>query len=236
MNEKVAGNEIKLESPDQPIPVKKQEKYNIYRWALTGRNDLYINSVCYRIYNAFLRGKPEREDWKELCYLWSSDFRTHITEVRWEKYLKRLDKFSREWDVGKKSKFKEEYKEEVSGKNQRLTKIKMPYKCKAFCLYENGKYLFLETKELKLSLNKYKGLAIDKLWFKNVCEKPLIGTLPHGYYEEISCGADFYSGHTIIEKPGEHKITDLMKCELEALSDESIVIIKSEVRDRRCRI
>ena len=236
LSEKGAGNEIQLESPEQPIPVKKQEKYNINRWALTGRNDLYINTECYKIYNAFLRGNPKRKDWKELCYLWSSDFRTHITGARWEKYLKRLDKFEREWDAGDKRKFieehKEEYKEEVRGEKQRLIKIKLPYKCEAFSLCENGKYLFLETKELKMSLNKYKGLTIDKLWFKKVCEKPLIGTLPHGYYDEISLGADFYSGHTIIEKPGEHKITDLMKCEPEVLSDESIVIIKSEVRDR----
>ena len=232
LSEKGAGNEIQLESPEQPIPVKKQEKYNINRWALTGRNDLYINTECYKIYNAFLRGNTEREDWKELCYLWSSDFRTHITGARWEKYLKRLDKFGREWDVGKKSKFKEEYKEEVSGKNQRLTKIKLPYKGEAFSLCEDDKYLFFETKELKLALNKYKGLTIDKLWFKNVCEKPLIGTLPHGYYDEISLGADFYSGHTIIEKPGEHKITDLIKCEPQVLSDGMAIIIKSEVRDR----
>ena len=25
--------------------------------------------------------------WKELCYLWSSDFRTHITLIRWKKYF-----------------------------------------------------------------------------------------------------------------------------------------------------
>ncbi len=224
LSKKGAGNEIQLESPEQPIPVKKQEKYNIYRWALTGRNDLYINTECYKIYNAFLRGKPEREDWKELCFLWSSDFRTHITDKRWNKYLKRLDEFKEEWDDREEVEFKSE--------NQRLSLIKLPYKSKKFWFYENDKYLFLETKELKLSLNKYKGMTIDKLLFKNVCEKPLIGTLPHGYYDEISLGADFYSGHTIIEKPGEHKITDLMKCEPEVLGDESIVIIKSEVRDR----
>jgi hypothetical protein len=39
-----------------------------------------------------------------------------------------------------------------------------------------------------------------------------LGTLPHGYYDDISLGADYYSGHFIIEKPGEHKITDLFAC------------------------
>jgi len=224
LSEKNTGNKLKLESPEQPIPVKKQEKYNINRWALTGRNDLYINTECYKIYNAFLRGNPEREDWKELCYLWSSDFRTHITDKRWNKYLKRLDKFKEEWDDREEVEFKSE--------NQRLSLIKLPYKSKKFWFYENDKYLFLETKELKLSLNKYKGMTIDKLLFKNICEEPLIGTLPHGYYDEISLGADFYSGHAIIEKPGEHKITDLMKCKPEVLSNGSMVIIRSEIHDR----
>jgi hypothetical protein len=224
LSEKNAGNKLKLESPEQPIPVKKQEKYNINRWALTGRNDLYINTGCYKIYNAFLRGNPEREDWKELCFLWASDFRTHITDKRWGKYLGRLDKFKEEWDDREEVGLKSE--------NQRLSPIKLPYKSKKFWFYESDKYLFLETKELKLSLNKYKGLTIDKLLFKNICEEPLIGTLPHGYYDEISLGADFYSGHTIIEKPGEHKITDLLKVRTEVLSNGSMVIIKSEIRDR----
>jgi hypothetical protein len=35
-----AFNKISLESPEQPIPVKKQEKYNLTRWALTGRASL----------------------------------------------------------------------------------------------------------------------------------------------------------------------------------------------------
>lgn len=224
LSEKNAVNKLKLESPEQPIPVKKQEKYNINRWALTGRNDLYINTECYKIYNAFLKGNTEREDWKELCYLWSSDFRTHITDKRWGKYLSRLDKFKEEWDN------REEV--ELKSENQRLSLIKLPYKSKKFWFYENDKYLFLETKELKLSLNKYKGMTIDKLLFKNICEEPLIGTLPHGYYDEISLGADFYSGHAIIEKPGEHKITDLSKVIPEVLSNGSMIIIKSEICDR----
>jgi len=37
----------------------------------------------------------------------------------------------------------------------------------------------------------------------------LIGTLPHGFYDEISLGADFYTGHLVAEIPGEHKVTDL---------------------------
>ena len=76
-----AGYRLHLESPEQPIPVKKQEKYNITRWAVTGRDDLGINTACWRIFESLKENPvPNDDDWRELCYLWSSDFRTHITE------------------------------------------------------------------------------------------------------------------------------------------------------------
>ncbi|MBW2012034.1 MAG: glycoside hydrolase family 57 [Deltaproteobacteria bacterium] len=108
LKNKNGGQTLTLESPEQPIPVKKQEKYNINRWALTGKDDLCINTKCYRIYDAFKKAKsnkPEVEDWKELCSLWSSDFRTHITQKRWDSYLPRLDRFCEKWQSGQKSLF-----------------------------------------------------------------------------------------------------------------------------------
>ena len=42
---------ISLSSAKYPIPVKKQPKYNIARWAVTGRNDTWLNTVCYKIYS-----------------------------------------------------------------------------------------------------------------------------------------------------------------------------------------
>ncbi len=45
-----AGNRLYLEAAEQPIPVKKQGKYNLTRWAVTGRDNLGINTACWRIY------------------------------------------------------------------------------------------------------------------------------------------------------------------------------------------
>lgn len=222
LDDRNAGNKLRLESPEQPIPVKKQEKYNIYRWALTGRDDLYINTVCYKIYNAFLKGKTNKEDWKELCYLWQSDFRTHITDKRWGKYLERLDNFKERWNIHS----------EVKCKSGSQKKIKIPDNNKKFLLNEDRIFLYIETKFIRLSLNKIKGLTISELRFKNIYKEPLVGTLPHGYYDEISLGADFYSGHAIIEKPGEHRITDLLKSEPEVLSDGVVIIIRSSISDK----
>jgi len=225
------GNKICLESSEQPIPVKKQEKYNINRWALTGRDDLNINTKCYQIYKMFITDgnpKPSEEDWKELCYLWSSDFRTHITEKRWFNYLERLYKFHDRCKNHANCKGAER-KLAVNGENEQ--KIIIPYKNYWLQCLEDQRYLIVETDSIKCILNKQKGLAIDSLWFKNVSTEPLIGTLPHGYYDDISMGADFYSGHIIIERPGEHKITDLQLCVPEIIKSlhESKVCITCQV-------
>jgi hypothetical protein len=67
----------------------------------------------------------------------------------------------------------------------------------------------VETDAVLLRLNTQRGLAFDGLCFKGVSEQPLIGTLPHGYYDDISLGADFYTGHLVLESPGQPKVTDL---------------------------
>jgi len=36
-----------------------------------------------------------------------------------------------------------------------------------------------------------------------------MGTLPHGYYDQIVLGADWYSAHTVLEIPGRPKVSDL---------------------------
>src|SRR3989339_97824 len=197
-----AGNVIRLESAQQPIPVKKQEKYNINRWALTGRADLEINTKCFEIYATLERLKnTTAQDWQELCYLWSSDFRTHIGEKRWQKYQERLDCC-----------YKKVVKPRPLSLATQILSVKQMDKA-AFQYHEDDRWLIVESKTIKCIFNKLKGLAIDKLWFKNVFSKPLLGTLPHGYYDEISFGADFFSGHLIIEKEGQHKITDLVCCQ-----------------------
>ena len=211
------GHKLKLESPAQPIPVKKQEKYNINRWALTGRNDLGINTKCYQVYKAFLDADNENAaDWKELCYLWSSDFRTHITENRWGNYQKRLNKFiNKLYSKDRNDKWKN-IKSNGSGLK----------------IVENDRYVNIEGDVLKLVLNKNKGLTIKEYFIRSISKKYLLGTLDHGYYDDITLGADYYSGHAIIEIPGEHKITDLDKVEPEIIQNDSHFILTNEQNRR----
>jgi len=215
-----AGNRLHLESPEQPVPVKKQGKYNITRWAVTGRDDLGINTACWRIYEA-LKANPNAsdEDWRELCYLWSSDFRTHITEARWAAYRKKLSAFEkkvtdqRTWVASK---------HRTGGSDGQTTSIEPNIERKEH-------YLTIETETLKARLNCRRGLAIDGLWFKDISDKPLCGTLPHGYYDDIALGADYYTGHVILEALGQPKVTDLNPVEPSINEEEGSIIIKGVI-------
>ncbi|MEI8349179.1 MAG: glycoside hydrolase family 57 [Candidatus Omnitrophota bacterium] len=203
----LAGNKLHLESSEQPIPVKKQEKYNITRWAVTGKNDTEINTKCYQIYYRLINCKiivknqmKLKQLWKKLCYLWSSDFRTHIEQKRWLIFQKELETTLR---IANKLPSKE-----VAKRKTNVCCHKSNYFPKVNVRNVNTK-IEIETKRAEITLNRAKGLAIDSLIFKNISAKPLIGTIPHGYYDDISFGADFFTGHTIIEESGKKKITDL---------------------------
>lgn len=188
--EDLAFNILKLESPEEPIPVKKQGKYNITRWAVTGRDDVKINTYCHRIYET-IKETDNAEEWRKLCYLWSSDFRTHITPDRMSAFLKEINTLVQPYAC-------------LITKNN-LASDHLPQ-------YHTSQKDFkftITTQNISASLNLRRGLAIDTLIFKDIDNRPLIGTIPHGYYDDIALGADFYSGHTIIEPFGKHKITDL---------------------------
>src|SRR5439155_3472823 len=133
-----AGNRLQLETPQDPVPVKKQEKYNLNRWAVTGRNDLAINTACHRIYES-LRKQTLRDDdcWRELCYLWASDFRTHITEKRWTAYLERLKRFEKRLGIHPSESAREEQ-----------ARVK-PASSSAFRIGRTGRWLHVESNDMK---------------------------------------------------------------------------------------
>ncbi|MHB1400191.1 MAG: glycoside hydrolase family 57, partial [Trichloromonadaceae bacterium] len=189
-----AGNRLHLESAAQPVPVKKQAKYNVMRWALTGRDDLGLNTSCWNIYEALTANADSLEsDWKELCYLWSSDFRTHITAKRWEGVQPRLKSLQ----------------QRIAPVSRPMKSERTPAPFEDFRVRQNGSFLEIETPQQRLRLNCRRGLAVDGWWDKTQSDQPLIKTLPHGYFDDIHYGADFYTGHFVLEIPGQHKVTDL---------------------------
>jgi len=208
-----AGNCLYLESPDQPIPVKKQGKYNISRWAVTGRGDLEINTACWRIFESLSKDQtPDDGAWRELCYLWSSDFRTHITEKRWETYKNRLSAFEKRVVC-------DEFRPRLITDGELRSDLSGEMPDDVHVLRERS-YLIIQTRGIHIRLNTRRGLAIDALWFKETCDDWMCGTMQHGYYDDINWGADYYTGHLVLESPGHRRITDLEPVESYAVSCE----------------
>ena len=181
------GNLLQLESANCPVPVKKQRKYNLARWAVTGRDNTAINAACERIY----RGMLERPapDWKELCYLWSSDFRTHLTEKRWLAFRHRLEAAETEYAL------------------PGAPPVSLPRVEPA-----SDRHLNIETRMISARLDRRRGLALERLRFEGN-DHAIIGGIPHGTFEEISLQADWYTGDCVFEAPGEAKVTDLEWCD-----------------------
>jgi hypothetical protein len=182
----------KLSSIKFPIPVKKQLKYNINRWAITGRNDLWLNTLCHKKLKLLIENSIEKKEiWQNLCETWSSDYRTHITEKRWAELLNNNS------IVEEKKCIKE---------NELLTKSDQFIITKNL---ENTNWI-IQTKRIKLKLNLRRGLTISSLAFKSSDFEPIIGTIPQGHFSSIKYGVDYYSGGIILEMPLERKkVTDL---------------------------
>lgn len=203
-----------LSSAAHPIPVKKQAKYNINRWAVTGRDDLWLNTTCHRLHQRLLdSSSQDPEAWRSLCEFWASDLRTHITQERWEDMLARLRAFEAALP-GKR--------DEPQGPAQALPSRSMP----SFEPANEDIYWTCETADVRLVLNARRGLTLKTLAFRSQDFVPLLGTLPQGYFESIDLGADYYSGGVLIEIPGERtRLTDLewVKPEVSQTSTEFII-------------
>jgi hypothetical protein len=215
-----AGHELSLEAPAQPIPVKKQDKYNVTRWAVTGRDDIGINTRCWGLYERLrASGCTAPDSWRELCELWASDFRTHITDSRWDALLARLDDVERRWPplTASAAAAPEGLVASISasvsgsalasaGGASPCRQDSEPHAGTATCPHDS---LELRDGPLTARLNARRGLAIEAFTDNRVGDRPLFGTLEHGYFPTIDLGADFYSGHLVQESPLTHKVTDL---------------------------
>lgn len=190
---------LTLSTASIPLPTKKQEKYNVLRWAATGRDDIGINSRCLALARRLRESlSASDEDWRELCYLYASDFRTHITDRRWTAYRKRLINFERRWNHGEAAR----------------VNIRRPNEKNDIRLEPRPDGLMLiETKEMGVELNAKRGLALHRVWSATDPKQWLFGTIPFGYYDDIRLGADFYSGHIVLQQPGKAQVTDLSPVE-----------------------
>jgi hypothetical protein len=182
------------------VPVKKQRKYNLTRWAVTGRDDIGINAACQRIYAALVRRDAGDAEWKTLCRLWASDLRTHITQTRWNAYCA-----------------------ELSAAEKQLGAAHAPQMFLPKGRPVEQRVLEVSTRRVSARLDRRRGLAIQRLAFDG--DVPVVGGLPHGHFDDISLQADWYTGDCVYEQPGEPKITDLEWAETTiAQSGEDVLV------------
>ena len=213
---------LTLGSAAKPTPVKKQLKYNISRWSVSGRNDFNVNTRCFALAKRLSDLQSSSADWKELCYLWSSDFRTHITEKRWTRFDARLRAF--EARIGKR------HSPSLS-ESLAIESSHVPPKIKI-----QGKIITVETEQILVTFNCQKGLSIEKYIDKQISSRPLFGTISHGFFSDIGYSADFYSGILTYQSPGQHQVTDLAHTVFRVFFKGSAVYLVGIIKTRLGRI
>ncbi|MBI5491346.1 MAG: hypothetical protein HY893_00275 [Deltaproteobacteria bacterium] len=234
-----AFNAIKLESTESPIVCKKQEKYNPVRWAVAGRDSVHINTECYKVYENIKRlmetGVPEEQliCFKEtLCELWGSDFRTNTIDEKFQSFQNRLGwlklttesllagcgKAAYSYAGGKTA-----FGPIVTGTTPAITKARRAI------IEDSDNIVRVSTGTVDAEFIKNKGSAIKSVAFPQVSKMPLVGTIPHGFYEDIALGADFFSGHLInISKDGK-KTADLKQAKIDINETDGSVVLSSVI-------
>ena len=72
----------------------------------------------------------------------------------------------------------------------------------------------ISTKNSELALLDSRGASISQLIFPTISDKPLLGFLEHGTFDDIHLSPDFFSGHTVSFDRNGNKITDLVKTKI----------------------
>ena len=201
--------------PQFPVQVKKQEKYNIYRWAIGGRNNLRLNADCYRIYEDIISSESENlQDWKSLLFYWSSDFRTHIT----------LPRFNQVNDAISVT------LNRIKGKEvHQQNSITNQPKCTV-----TDSVIQIETESYILKLNRKKGLVIESFEPKQKDRTPVIGQISHGTYDDITYSNDYLSGYAICYDNARKQHTHLFdrKETIRCLPDRVIIEAENNCNDK----
>lgn len=97
-------DKVKIESPECPVPCKNRDDYNVLRWAVSGRDDVWFNTECHKIFNKVksihvLSGEnASTKNWDDLNLLWSSDLRTKTTNEKHYEGRKKIGEISNALD------------------------------------------------------------------------------------------------------------------------------------------
>jgi len=185
----------------KPVYVKKQKKYNISRWALTGKNDQWINSICIHISNKF--DELDLIDKELLISLFSSDLRTHIEQDRWSSAVDLIKKLE-----------------------PKVTTLNTAKSDSNNLIIKNTKFYEYCRNNFIVEVNT-ENSSLKKLQFSNH-ENPIIGTLDYGYFKDVDYLADFYSFNYLIESKEISRFSDLSNKINSAYEDKQNISLVSE--------
>ncbi|MBI5454418.1 MAG: hypothetical protein HY956_07325 [Deltaproteobacteria bacterium] len=234
-NEK-AGRKLSLESTETPVVCKKQDKYNPARWAVAGRDSVHINTECYRVYKNISKlmeagalSPDEADEYKELISdLWSSDFRSNTIDEKFQYFQNRLGWLKTETERllkrtpvvagGPALAYNCVYSESEAVK---------PVKRGALITRAENSVV-ISTGTVEAEFLPSKGFAIKRAVFPGVSPEALIGTIPHGYYDDIRLGADFFTGHIIHVARDGKKTTDLKSASMDITENDSSVVLEAK--------
>ncbi len=217
---------IDLSSSTMPCPTKKQDKYNLNRWALSSHQNYILNTKCYNFYNFLKKNKKlnNKNNWKKLVYFFSSDFRTNIEIQREKKLNKEILNFEKKLKIKKKIK-----KTEKKNENFYKNKINKKNDCTISRKYDS---IIINYKNIKLSLNILRFLSLNYYQDDKISKYPLIGTLRQGFFQK-SLNYDLYSFHLITEF-FDNKFTDISYvAEPKIYKNEDSVIIRGEIVNKK---
>lgn len=204
---------LNVTNSTHPISVKKQAKYNVTRWGISGRNDLVLNSLCYKKFYDLSKRASNDDEWRALCRLWASDLRTHLTESR---YLE----------------LKPSLTPSVYHNIQHTTLLENEDVSSKYDIEHNEHthQLRIRSSSIELVLNTFRGLAITSLAFQEHDFSPVCGTLAHGHFQHIRYGADFYSNHLVMERYKERdRVADLNKSSFKIAESNNTLVIQSRI-------
>lgn len=290
------GEGAVIESAEQPIPTKKQQKYSVVRWAVCGRDNALINGACYSLHQTIrqLLGLTEVPDAlvstfeRSLVRLWASDYRTNTTHEKASAFSAEFGDLAGQLNralaaaspasdattihiynphefairdtpikvaIGPlpPGRFRKSLTLETNGDEapcqvenvQRyrdqsirgcdvvlrpeiqpaasltlsIVDATSPHATDSeHVSVESGKdSLAISTPAVRMRLNRNRGGAIESLTFVELGDLPVVGTIPHGSFEDIRFAADFYSAHCVFMTASGRKATDLHPSRIEVV-------------------
>ncbi len=199
---------IDITTPSVPIVVKKQTKYSLSRWSVSGLGGHYINTLCYN-YLQTIKNKNSLATWKKLLQYYGSDYRTHTTVKKWKSAILFLESNKKDYsfspfDVINKSPIESTFK-------------------------DSEKKIVLENKTYRISFLKNKGLCLESAY--KLGKRLAFGSVNHGELDYITHGADYYTGTTTIESSQLGRIANLSEARNIIIQkiDKDKYILKGEV-------